>query len=76
VSVLARILIWNLYDSQTTLEELRARLPDPPEGAHWISNEAHEQFGVIAFGDEPPELGDLPALIGVEPAVAEEYDVE
>jgi hypothetical protein len=30
---------------------------------------------VISFGDEPPALGQVPELIGDEPAVAEEFDV-
>ena len=74
--MIARILIWNLFDSQTTIDELRAQLPELPDDAHWISNEAQERFGVIAFGDDPPDLRDLERLIGVEPAVAEEFDVE
>jgi hypothetical protein len=74
--VLARILIWSLYDSKTSLEELRAHLPDLPEGDRWISNEAHERLGLITFGDELPDLGGVPRLIGKEPEVAEEFDVE
>jgi hypothetical protein len=30
----------------------------------------------VTFGDELPELGDIPRLIGKEPDVAEEFDVE
>ena len=56
-----RILIWNLFDSKTTLEELREHLPDLPDGSHWISH-GDERFGLFALGDEP--------------AVAEEFDVE
>jgi hypothetical protein len=72
----ARLLIWNLFDSNTTLEELRERLPELPEGDHWVSNEAQERFGVIAFGDELPDLGEVPRLIGVDPVIAEEFDLE
>jgi hypothetical protein len=72
----ARLLIWNLFDSKTTLEELRERLPELPEGDHWVSNEAQERFGVIAFGDELPDLGEVPRLIGVDPVIAEEFDLE
>ena len=72
----ARILIWNLYDSKTTLEELRAQLPELPPGDVWILNEAHERFGVISLADELPALERVRELIGAEPAVAEEFDVE
>ena len=74
--MLARILIWSLHDSMTSLEELRAHLPELPEGDRWISNEAHERLGLITFGDELPDLGEVPRLIGKEPDVAEEFDVE
>jgi hypothetical protein len=74
--VIARILIWNLFDSKTTLEELREHLPGLPEGDVWIANEGQDRFGVISFGDELPDLGHVRELIGEEPAVAEEFDVE
>lgn len=73
--MVARILIWNLADSKTTLAELREHLPDLPDGAHWISNEAAERFGLITFGDLP-ELGGIRELIGVDAVVFEEFDVE
>jgi hypothetical protein len=74
--VIARILIWSLYDAKTSLEELRAYLPELPDGDRWISNEAHERLGLISFGDELPDLGEVPRLIGKDPEVAEEFDVE
>ena len=74
--MIARILIWNLFDSKTTLEELREHLPLLPEGDVWIANQAQDRFGLISFGDEQPDLGVVPELIGYEPAVAEEFDVE
>jgi len=74
--VIARILIWNLYDSKTTLDEIRVHLPELPDGDRWISNEVQERLGLVAFGDELPDLGELPELIGKEPDVAEEFDVE
>jgi hypothetical protein len=73
--VVARILIWNLYDSKTTLAEIREHLPDLPDGGSWISNEVDERFGLVTFG-ELPELAGLRELIGVDPVVYEEYDVE
>jgi hypothetical protein len=74
--LIARIVIWNLYASLTTVDELRAHLPELPDGDRWISNDAQERFGLISFGDELPDLGELPRLIGDEPAIAEEFDVE
>ena len=74
--MIARILIWNLFDSKTTLEELREHLPSLPEGDVWIANQAQDRFGLISFGDRLPDLGEVAQLIGVEPAVADEFDVE
>jgi len=74
--VIARLLIWNLYDSKTSLDEVRAHLPDLPDGDRWLSNDSQERLGLVAFGDELPDLGELPGLIGKEPDVAEEFDVE
>ena len=55
---------------------MREHLPGLPDGDRWISNEAHERLGLITFGDELPDLADVPRLIGQEPTVAEEFDVE
>ncbi len=74
--MIARILIWNLFHSKTTLGELREHLPSLPEGDVWIANEAQDRFGLISFGNRLPNLGEVPELIGDEPAVAEEFDVE
>jgi hypothetical protein len=73
--VIARILIWNLYDSKTTLEELREHLPMLPEGDLWIANEAQDRFGVISFDEQLPDLGAVPELIGEEPAIADEFNI-
>lgn len=74
--MIARLVIWNVYDSKTTLAELREHLPSLPEGAHWISNESQERFGVLALGDELPDLGEIPQLIGTDAVIFEEFDVE
>jgi hypothetical protein len=74
--MVVRILIWNLFDSKTTLAEVREHLPALPDGDVWIANEAQDRFGLISFGDQPPDLGAVPELIGEKPAVAEEFDVE
>jgi hypothetical protein len=73
--VIARILIWNLFDSKTTLAELRAQLPDLPAGDVWITNEAEDRFGVISFAERLPNLERVRELIGGDPQVAEEFDV-
>jgi len=72
----ARILIWNLADSKTTLAELRQHLPELPEGDAWISNEVGERFGLISFGDELPDIAGVVELIGVDPVIGEEFDIE
>ncbi len=74
--MIVRILIWNLFDSKTSLDELRERLPTLPDGDRWVSNGAQDRLGLITFGDELPDLGEVPALIGVDPVIAEEFDVE
>jgi hypothetical protein len=74
--VVVRILIWNLFESKTTLDELREHLPELPEGDAWVSNPVQDRLGLIAYGDELPDLGAVPELIGGEPDVAEEFDVE
>ena len=73
--MIARVLIWNLFDSKTTLDELRAQLPALPDGDVWIANETQDRFGVISFSERVPDLRRVRDLIGAEPLVAEEFDV-
>jgi hypothetical protein len=74
--VVARLLIWGLFDSRTTLEELRPQLPELEPPSAWVWNGASERFGLVAFGDElPPELEHVRNLIGTDPEVADEFDV-
>jgi hypothetical protein len=74
--MLVRVLIWNLVDSETTIDQLREGVTDLEHPSEWIWNEATERFGVIAFGDELPEsLGWAQNLIGDHPDVYEEFDV-
>jgi len=74
--VIARILLWSLFDSKTTIEELRAQLPELEPPSQWLWNEAGERFGLVAFGDELPEaLEPIRALVGEDPVIAEEFDV-
>jgi hypothetical protein len=75
--VIVRLLLWNIGDSKTTIDELRAHLPDD-EHRTWISDEITERFGVIetwdgVAGEFPQEIL---ALIGKDPDIAEEFDVE
>jgi hypothetical protein len=69
-----RILIWNLADSKTTLDELRERLPPADDGDVWIANELQERFGLVSTGESLPDLQKVRDLIGKEPEVAEEFD--
>ena len=69
-----RLLLWSLADSKTTLDELRAQLPELPEGDVWISHEASERFGLISFsGIVPPEIREL---VGKDPEVGDEFELE
>jgi hypothetical protein len=70
-----RILIWNLADSKTSLDELREQLPRLPDGDMWIANEPLERFGVVSRTGELPALASLQELIGKEPDVAEDFDL-
>jgi len=75
--MIVRLLIWSLADSKTTLEELREHLsPDP--NRTWISDGNTERFGVIETWDGEPEAfpQDIRDLIGKDPDIAEEFDVE
>ena len=75
--MLVRLVLWSLADSQTTLDELRARLPELEPPSVWISNEATERFGLVAYGDVDDEVLELAAvLIGKQPEAGEEFEVE
>jgi hypothetical protein len=75
--MIVRLLLWNLADSKTTLEELRPRL-EPAPSRTWISDETTERFGVVELWDNEP--GEFPReiveLIGKDPEIAEDFDVE
>jgi hypothetical protein len=76
--VIARVLLWSLFDSKTTIEELQMQLPDlsADSTSTWVWNEASERFGLLAFGDDlPPGVDRVRDLIGHEPEVFEEFDV-
>jgi hypothetical protein len=71
-----RLLLWNVADSKTTLDELRAQLPDLPEGDVWISDPASERFGLISFSGSLIGIGPVRELIGKDPEIGEEFELE
>jgi hypothetical protein len=89
--VLVRFVLWNLADSQTNIEELRRYLRDESvdefaevEGLRfkaWISDAATERWGAVyvwesAEAARQPLPSRARELIGKEPDIAEEFDVE
>jgi hypothetical protein len=89
--VIVRIVLWNLADSRTTVVELRRYLRDESVEAFadvpglrfkaWISDEATERWGgVYVWESREAAEQELPSrareLIGKEPDVGEEFDVE
>jgi hypothetical protein len=76
--VTVRLLLWSLADSKTSLDELRAKLPELPEGDHWISDEAGERFGLITFAGDGADIpaAEVRDLIGKDPEVGEEFELE
>jgi hypothetical protein len=71
-----RLLLWNVGDSKTTLDELRAQLPDLPDGDVWISDPATERFGLISFSRSLSAIGHVRDLIGKDPEIGEEFQLE
>jgi Putative mono-oxygenase ydhR len=89
--VILRLVLWNLADSQTTIEELRRYLRDESVDAFaevpglrfkaWISDETTDRWGgVYLWETAEAARQELPSrareLIGKDPDVAEEFDVE
>ena len=89
--MLIRFVLWNLADSKTNVEELRRYLRDESvdqfaavEGLRfkaWISDAATERWGAIYLWETPAAARqELPSrareLIGKDPDIAEEFDVE
>jgi hypothetical protein len=71
------MLIWDVFDSKTTVDELRESLPELVPPSRWIWNEATERFGAIVNGEDLPEaIGWAQDLVGSEPDVYEEWDSE
>jgi Putative mono-oxygenase ydhR len=89
--VLVRFVLWNLTDSKTTIEELRRYLRDESVDQFeevpglrfkaWISDEATERWGAIYLWESAEAARqELPSrarqLIGKEPDIGEDFDVE
>jgi hypothetical protein len=74
--VTVRLLLWNLADSMTTLDELRAKLPGLPDGDSWISDAVGERFGLISFSEDEEPIARVRELIGKDPEVGEEFELE
>ena len=73
--MVVRLLIWNVFESKTAIDELRGSLPELERPSRWIWNEANDRFGVLAFGDDLPEsVGWAQDLVGEDPDVYEEFD--
>jgi len=89
--LLARLVLWSLADSKTTIGELRRYLRGESVDAFehvpglrfkaWISDEATERWGAFYLWEsrEAAEQ-ELPSrareLIGKEPDIGEDFDVE
>jgi Putative mono-oxygenase ydhR len=89
--VVLRLVLWNLADSKTTIEELRRYLRDESVDAFedvpglrfkaWISDEATERWGAVYLWESRQAAEqELPSrardLIGKEPDIGEVFDVE
>ena len=89
--MVVRIVLWNLADSKTTIEELRRYLRDESveafaevEGLRfkaWISDPVGERWGAFYLFEsleaaEQPLPGNARALIGKDPDLAEIFDLE
>ena len=89
--MILRLVIWNLADSKTTIEELRRYLRDESVDQFeqvpglrfkaWISDEATERWGAVYLWEtEEAAQQPLPSrareLIGKDPDIGEEFDVE
>jgi Putative mono-oxygenase ydhR len=89
--VILRLVIWNLADSQTTIEELRRYLRDESVDQFeqvpglrfkaWIADEATERWGAVYLWESEEAASQVvPSrareLIGKDPDIGEEFDVE
>ena len=89
--MLVRLVLWSLADSKTTIGELRRYLRDESVDAFedvpglrfkaWISDEVTERWGAVYLWESREAAEQVVAsrareLIGKDPDVGEEFDVE
>ena len=89
--MLLRFVLWNLADSKTTIEELRRYVRDESVDQFeevpglrfkaWISDEVTERWGAVYLWESAEAARqELPSrareLIGKEPDVGDQFDVE
>jgi hypothetical protein len=89
--LIVRLVIWNLADSMTTIDELRRYLRDESVDAFedvpglrfkaWFSDAVTERWGAVYLWESREAANqELPSrareLIGKEPDIGEEFDVE
>jgi hypothetical protein len=89
--MILRLVLWNLADSKTTIEELRRYLHDESVDQFeqvpglrfkaWISDEATERWGAVYLWESKDAAAQVvPSrareLIGKDPDIGEEFDVE
>jgi hypothetical protein len=89
--VILRLVLWNLADSKTTIEELRRYLRDESVDQFsevpglrfkaWVSDEATERWGAVYLWESLQAAEqELPScageLIGKDPDIGEDFDVE
>jgi hypothetical protein len=89
--MVVRIVLWSLADSMTTIEELRRYLHDESVDAFaeveglrfkaWLSDSAGERWGAFYLFESPeaaaqPLPGRVRELIGKDPDLVEEFDLE
>jgi Putative mono-oxygenase ydhR len=89
--VLVRLVLWNLADSKTTIQELRRYLRDESVDVFaeapglrlkvWISDEVTDRWGAFYLWEsraasEAPFPSRARELIGKDPDIVEEFDVE
>jgi hypothetical protein len=89
--MIVRLVIWNLAESMTTIEELRRYIREESVDQFeevpglrfkaWISDEATERWGAVYLWEteeaaRQPLPGRARELIGKDPDIGEEFDVE
>ena len=89
--MLVRLVLWSLADSKTTIHELRRYLRDESVDLFaeapglrfkvWVADEATERWGAVYLWEsraaaDAPFPSKARELIGKDPDIVEEFDVE